>query len=861
MQIILHIFAKIIIFHKIFNNLFSIVNYFSYLCKPNVLFNSATVMRRYRFLFLLLIGSSLCAHAITPEALADSLNQWAELRSRWVSRIKVDKVETKGNTVSVYANKTLGGLSLSVQQLNDLRLHVALWTRRDSSATVYLYSENVEIGTLVSDYHKPNSRRFAYSDRQPRTRIEGLAPLPLPRSEQWTGGLYNRYIALWPSHGTYYNKKQQLWRWQRATMWTTVEDLYTTEYTRQIARMLENAGSVVLQPRPRMDGRDLIKQDGQWVFRETGEAYQTGRSGLRRWQEAACEWLRYAGYPDSIYDYFKGENDYKSDLYSRGKWVNFLVGGSEANPSGEGLGLPVDVCLAMHTDGLSEDDNRTTVGTLAIYYTKGDDKKTIFPNGVSRSINRDLADYVQTQIVNDIRALYCPEWTRRALNDANYAESRVPEIPTVLIELLSHKNMPDMIYGLDPQFRFDASRAVYKGLLRYMHAKDGTTPVVQPLPVLDCHIDPLGGDTLRLSWSPKPDPIEPTAVPTYYVVYLRGNDGEWQTVVCDTTRFMHVARRGTRYDYYVVAGNAGGFSFPSETLSTYLAPKKGKEEPPMLLILNAFNHVGAPLWFNDSTFAGIVPGSYAVEDGLYGAYIGDQFIYDRRLDWTDDDNCGFGMCNRDHQHLMTMGNTHDYPVRHGRILARLGYSYVSANATAIRAIDSRYAAVDIVFGKQPAKGKTGVIDTHLRRALENYLAQYGSVLLSGSYLGSGMPASSEKRWCEQQLHYRYRAPRACHNGQLEAEQDWLGVKQIELWQQPAEDHLFAESPESLDPVNAGTRLGCYADMRIPFGVAWKSYVSKKHPKQSRTIVYGFPLECSPQFEQLYRASIQYLINK
>lgn len=48
-------------------------------------------------------------------------------------------------------------------------------------------------------------------------------------------------------------------------------------------------------------------------------------------------------------------------------------------------------------------------------------------------------------------------------------------------------------------------------------------------------------------------------------------------------------------------------------------------------------------------------------------------------------------------------------------------------------------------------------------------------------------------------------------------------------------------------------------MRIPFGIAWKSYVSKKNPQQARTVVFGFPLECSPQFATLYRASIHYLL--
>ena len=50
----------------------------------------------------------------------------------------------------------------------------------------------------------------------------------------------------------------------------------------------------------------------------------------------------------------------------------------------------------------------------------------------------------------------------------------------MLLELLSHQNFADMRYGLDPSFRFDVSRAVYKGVLRYLASQYATDYVVQP---------------------------------------------------------------------------------------------------------------------------------------------------------------------------------------------------------------------------------------------------------------------------------------------------------------------------------------------------------------------------------------------
>ena len=55
----------------------------------------------------------------------------------------------------------------------------------------------------------------------------------------------------------------------------------------------------------------------------------------------------------------------------------------------------------------------------------------------------------------------------------------------MLLELLSHQNFEDMKYGMDPAFRFDVSRAIYKGKLKYLSSRYGNDYAVQPLPVED----------------------------------------------------------------------------------------------------------------------------------------------------------------------------------------------------------------------------------------------------------------------------------------------------------------------------------------------------------------------------------------
>jgi N-acetylmuramoyl-L-alanine amidase len=162
--------------------------------------------------------------------------------------------------------------------------------------------------------------------------------------------------------------------------------------------------------------------------------------------------------PDTlVYSPNNNKNDYNDDYQSRGLWVNYLIGDpypSAVNSPDRGLGLPVDISFAFHTDaGVTPGDS--IIGTLAIYSTGADYGK--FPDSTSRMASRDLSDIIQTQVVDDLRSKYKTDWTRRGIWDRPYSEARRPNVPAVLLELLSHQNLSDQRFGLDPRFRFDES--------------------------------------------------------------------------------------------------------------------------------------------------------------------------------------------------------------------------------------------------------------------------------------------------------------------------------------------------------------------------------------------------------------------
>ena len=180
--------------------------------------------------------------------------------------------------------------------------------------------------------------------------------------------------------------------------------------------------------------------------------------------------------------------------------------------------------------------------------------------------SRVLMDDVQTQIVNDVRELFEPEWRRRELWDRSYSESRTTGVPGILLELLSHQNFADMKYGLDPAFRFTVSRSVYKGILKYLSSRYSCHYTVQPLPVNSFSAVIRDGKKVVLRWRATEDRLEPTAMPEGFILYTRvddsgfdegrridavkGEDGFWT--------FEANIWKGHLHSFKIVAFNDGG---------------------------------------------------------------------------------------------------------------------------------------------------------------------------------------------------------------------------------------------------------------------------------------------------------------
>ena len=590
--------------------------------------------------------------------------------------------------------------------------------------------------------------------------------------------------------------------------------------------------------------------------------YEPEVSGHPRFTEGARYWLQWAGFADTVYSSTKNVNDYTDDYTSRGRWVNTISGGSKKNPEFKGLNIPVDLSFAFHTDaGTFPDDS--IVGTLMIYtrYSNGSDK---YPTGESRMLGREYGDIMQTQIVDDVRAIFDPKWSRRGLWDRSYAEARTPNVPAVLLEFLSHQNFADMKYGLDPYFRFVVSRAIYKGMLKFLSQKNGVPYIVQPLPVKDfaATVDyTANGANVKLTWSPVEDKLEPTAVAKKYVVYTKiGNNGFDNGVVVDKPEAIIPVGQNEIYSFKVVALNEGGASFPSEILSVGIAEGAASKEK-TVLVVNGFNRVSGPASFQskDSTIAGFR------NDKDFGvpyisdiSFIGSQYEFRRAMPWMANDCSGFGSCYSNYADYVIAGNTFDYPAVHGEAFMKNGYSFVSASAGAVMngSVNlNNYPMVDFIMGKQAQTKDCNddirfeVYPVALQKAITEYANNKGNILISGTNVATDLWDSFNvspegQEFAKNVLKYKWMTDYASAEGKVRSIPNPFGIKgKFSFCTTLNDKQYIVESPDALVPSSDDAyTIFRYTDNGVSAGVAYKG--------EYRVITLGFPIEALNSKEQI-----------
>ena len=557
-------------------------------------------------------------------------------------------------------------------------------------------------------------------------------------------------------------------------------------------------------------------------------------SDLPRYLEGARYSAQWAGMPYEVYAGRKGENDYADDINTRSNTINYLSGGSVYNPQQPGLGIPLEMTMALHSDaGCSKTDE--LIGSLGIYTIDFNNGK--LNTGIDRYASRDLADILLTQIQKDIYSSHNLSWTRRSMWNRNYSETRLPATPSTIIELLSHQNFADMQLGHDPNFKFTVGRAIYKGILQFVAGQHDKEYVVQPLPVSNFAIR-FGKkkNTLELSWKGENDPQEPTAQPREYIVYTRIGYGGFDngTLVSKTSHTVKI-EPGLVYSFKVTAVNRGGESFPSEILSAY----KAKRERERVLIINGFDRVSGPAVINTFDKAGFDleqdPGvPYLSNISFSGAQIG----FDRAQAGKEGEG-SLGYSGRELEGMKIAGNTFDYPFVHGKAIQAAGkYSFVSCSDEAVEngtVTLEDYPVVDYILGMEKEdpvhKVYYKTFSSAMQRIITSYCQSGGNLFVSGAYVGSDMSGTQGNReFTEKILKYGYQ------NSMTDKSSNRINGlgRTITIPRTPNETSYAVPAPDCIVPVDTAFPVFTYVPGNQSAGIAYKG--------NYRTFVLGFPFE-------------------
>lgn len=543
-------------------------------------------------------------------------------------------------------------------------------------------------------------------------------------------------------------------------------------------------------------------------------------SGMPRYLEGARYQAQWSGMPYNVYGGRQGNNDYPDDINTRSNVVNYLAGGSVYNPTQQGLKVPFDMTMALHSDaGFSRED--LFIGSLGIYTTDFNNQR--LGTDVSRYASRDLADMVLTGLQRDISAAFHTDWTRRSMWNRNYSETRLPVVPSMIVELLSHQNFADMKLGHDPRFKFVVGRSLYKSILKYEATMHRREYAVQPLPVDHFAIEfTQKKHTVKLSWTPVEDPSEPTASPRKYVVYTRiGYGGFDNGEVVSGTSLNKKLEPGLVYSFKVTALNQGGESFPSEILSAYQA----KRSKGTVLIVNAFDRLSGPATVETINLQGF---DLNLDPGVpyigTTAYCGRQTCFDRKgIGKETPDGLGYSDNSLEGQYIA--GNTFDYAFTHGKAIQSAGrYSFVSCSDEAVEdgmVKLTDYDMTDLILGVELTP-----FSTPMKQALTDYCSRGGRLFVSGSHLDKEQDATFSRL-----LHYQ-------PNGNMlyssSSEVMGTGIR-FQIYRGANAQSYAIPSPSCILPQGSAIPIFVYTDGNQGAGVACKD-------GNYRTFVLGFPLE-------------------
>ena len=168
-------------------------------------------------------------------------------------QLKIKSIMKRGDMLDFYFTESLGDFPWREGDPEWFRaeLKKRFPDKYKSYKVGSLFSKQVKLDQLpTSALHfdgKPAASRFRTEEPS-----EYHGPVKEVSEMSFSKGLSDRNIAVWQSHGRYYDNGTGRWMWQRPCLFQTVEDMFTQSFVLPyLVPMLEDAGAYVMLPRER----------------------------------------------------------------------------------------------------------------------------------------------------------------------------------------------------------------------------------------------------------------------------------------------------------------------------------------------------------------------------------------------------------------------------------------------------------------------------------------------------------------------------------------------------------------------------------------------------------------------------------
>jgi hypothetical protein len=233
-------------------------------------------------------------------------------------------------------------------------------------------------------------------------------------------------------------------------------------------------------------------------------------------------------------------------------------------------------------------------------------------------------------------------------------------------------------------------------------------------------------------------------------------------------------------------------------------------------------------------------------------FIGDQYDFDRKSPWKDDDASGFGSCFADQETRVAQGNSFDYPLVHGESFRNNGFGFISMSDEAFEqenCDNNTFSVLDIIFGEEKTverfygfrRKDFTVFTPKMRTAISNFTkADNAKVFVSGAYVGTDLALCGDtltRKFASDVLHYRPMTNHASKSGGIYPVNDVKTTfpDPFSFVQSYNPQIYKVESPDAVEPVGANSKI--LFRYQVDNKTAGVCYDGKY-----RTVVLGFPFE-------------------